>query len=77
LAITSPVRLAMPVMLPPGRARLSTRPSAIGSSPSLKTIGMVVDAALAANAAEALGMATITATPLRARSAASAGSRSG
>ena len=41
----------MPVTLPPGRLRLATRPASTGSSPMLKTIGMVVVAALAASAA--------------------------
>jgi hypothetical protein len=36
------------VALPPGRARLATRPSVIGSPPTPKTIGIVVVAALAA-----------------------------
>ena len=40
----------IPVRLPPGRARLATRPSLTGSSPTTKTIGIVVVAALAANA---------------------------
>ena len=40
-----------PVMLPPGRLRLATRPSLTGSAPATKTIGTVVVAALAAAAA--------------------------
>ena len=40
-----------PVALPPGRARLATRPSLTGSSAELKTIGIVVVADLAARAA--------------------------
>ena len=39
----------MPVALPPGRARLATRPSLTGSSPTMNTIGIVVVAALAAS----------------------------
>src|SRR5262249_19716694 len=39
-----------PVALPPGRARLATRPSLTGSVPTPKTIGIVVVAALAARA---------------------------
>src|SRR5262245_56401529 len=47
-----------PVMLPPGRFRLATRPSWTGSKPMLKTIGIVVVAALAASAvAELRGVA--------------------
>ena len=41
----------IPVRLPPGRARLATSPSSTGSSPTMKTIGIVVVAALAASAA--------------------------
>jgi hypothetical protein len=37
-----------PVMLPPGRLRLVTRPVAIGSPPLTNTIAMVEVAALAA-----------------------------
>ena len=51
-----------PVRLPPGRARLATRPSLTGSSPTVKTTGIVVVAALAANAAGGPPLATITAT---------------
>ena len=42
------LRKLMPVRLPPGRARLATRPSLTGSSPTTKTMGIVVVAALAA-----------------------------
>src|ERR1035437_8411238 len=37
LATTSEVKKLMPVALPPGRARLATRPSRTGSSPTPKT----------------------------------------
>src|SRR6266478_3918410 len=40
----------IPVRLPPGRARLATRPSLTGSSLTVKTMGIVVVAAFAANA---------------------------
>ena len=63
-----------PVILPPGRLRLVTRPLAIGSPPLMNTIGMVEVAARAARM-ETFGP-TITATCRCARSAASAGSRS-
>ena len=66
----------IPVRLPPGRARLATRPSLTGSSPTTKTMGIVVVAALAANAAAVLPVVAITATCRRTNSAASAGSRS-
>jgi hypothetical protein len=42
--------LVNPVMFPPGRARLSTRPAATGSAPLKKTIGTVLVAFLAARA---------------------------
>jgi hypothetical protein len=35
----------IPVRLPPGRARLATKPSPTGSSPETKTMGIVVVAA--------------------------------
>jgi hypothetical protein len=40
-----------PVRLPPGQARLATRPNATGSLMALKTIGIVEVAFFAANAA--------------------------
>jgi hypothetical protein len=40
----------MPVTLPPGRLRLSTRPAVIGSPPISKAIGIVEVARLAASA---------------------------
>src|SRR5262249_19951344 len=40
-------RKLTPVMLPPGRFRLSTRPILIGSPPTVKTIGIVVVVVLA------------------------------
>src|SRR6516162_3663920 len=46
--------MAMPVRLPAGRLRLATRPSATGSLPMLKTMGMLCVAALAASADDAL-----------------------
>jgi hypothetical protein len=44
------VKKFMPVALPPGRARLATRPNFTGSPPTAKTIGIVWVAALAASA---------------------------
>ena len=41
----------IPVMFPPGRARLSTSPTAIGSDTLKKTMGIVLVAFLAARAA--------------------------
>src|SRR5262245_46654292 len=51
LVATSATKKLIPVALPPGRARLATRPNLTGSSPTPKTIGIVVVAALAASAA--------------------------
>src|SRR5262249_51095639 len=62
--------------VPPGRARLATKPNLTGSSPTLKTIGMVVVAALATWAARLPSGVAITATRRRTRSAMSAGRRS-
>jgi hypothetical protein len=73
-AANSTVKKLIPVKLPPGRARLTTRPSLTGSSPTSKTIGIVVVAALAANAELLPSTAAITATRRRTNSAASAGS---
>jgi hypothetical protein len=64
----------MPVALPPGRARLDTRPSFTGSSPTPNTIGIVVVAALAALAATVPPGVAIKATRRRTRSAVSVGS---
>ena len=51
LATSSAAKKLTPVALPPGRARLATRPSLTGSSPTPNTIGIVAVAALAAIAA--------------------------
>ena len=74
LAATSARKKLMPVALPPGRARLATRPILTGSAPTPKTIGIVVVAALAASAAGLLPGVAITATWRRMRSAMSDGS---
>ena len=58
--MTSTVVKVTPVTLPPGRLRLATKPVLIGSAPTTKTTGVVVDAALAACAA--VLWPTITAT---------------
>jgi hypothetical protein len=75
-AANSLAKKLTPVRLPPGRARLATRPSLTGSSPTLKTIGIVVVADLAANDEPPPPTAAITATRRRTKSVASAGSRS-
>jgi hypothetical protein len=41
-AVSSVMKELIPVALPPGRARLATRPSRTGSSLETKTIGIVV-----------------------------------
>ena len=61
--------------LPPGRARLATRPSWTGSSATAKTMGIVVVAALAAKAEGVPPVTAMTATCRRTNWAASAGSR--
>jgi hypothetical protein len=66
LRVNSPLKKLIPVRLPSGRARLATRPLATGSAATKKTIGMVVVAALAANAAALLPV-EITATRRRMR----------
>jgi hypothetical protein len=53
-----------PVTFPPGRLKLATRPSLMGSPPVKKTIGIVAVAALAARAA-LLAIAKITTTCCR------------
>src|SRR5262249_24166698 len=65
-----------PRQIAPGRARLATRPSPTGSWATMKTVGIVVVAALAANVTVGPPDATITATCRRTSSAASTGSRS-
>src|SRR6516162_11017912 len=47
----SACKLAMPVTFAPGRFRLATSPTATGSPPALKTMGMVEVAAFATCAA--------------------------
>jgi hypothetical protein len=54
----------MAVTFPPGRLKLATRPSLMGSPPVKKTIGIVAVAALAARAA-LLAIAKITTTCCR------------
>ena len=71
---SSGCRTDCPVMLPPGRARLATRPLPTGSSTPTITMGIVVVASLAASAA---GVAYSADVPWRrTNSAARAGNRS-
>ena len=74
-AANSPLRRLIPDRLPPGLARLATRPSRTGSSGAMKTMGIVVVAAFAAKAG-GLFAAAITATRLLTNSSAIAGNRS-
>src|SRR5215472_9778063 len=69
------VQLGYACDIPPGRFKLPTRPSRIGSEAVSKTIGVTAVAALAAMAAAVL-VAAITATCRLTRSAAMPGSRS-
>ena len=75
LVFSSVAKLENPVTLPPGRARLATRPSPTGSAAFAITMGMVVVAFFAANAGGP-PVATIRSTLRRTRSAASSGRRS-
>jgi hypothetical protein len=61
--------LVIPVMFPPGRARLSTSPDATGSPTFKKTMGIVLAAFLAATAAD-VEDATSTSTLRRTNSSA-------
>ena len=69
-------KMLKPVRLPPGRARLATRPAATRSPPPKKTIGIVEVASFAAAVPRQPPLATITSTLRLTRSAANAGSRS-
>src|SRR5258708_27172510 len=66
------VNKVTPVTLPPGRLKLLTRPSPTGSPPIPHTSGIVAAADFAASAEPSPPAATITATCLLTRSAASA-----
>jgi hypothetical protein len=70
------VTLDNPVTLPPGRAKLLTSPSAIGSPTTPNTIGTVVVACLAARAATVPPAVRMTSTLRATSSAARTGSRS-
>src|SRR5262245_39894730 len=62
LAISSVERQVTPVMLPPGRFKLATRPNSTGSPPIENTIGIDMVAALPASAAGVATGATIALT---------------
>jgi len=68
--------MVKPVRLPPGRAKLVTKPSPTTSPPPKKTIGIVEVALFAANIPAEPPPAAITSTWRLTRSAANAGSRS-
>src|SRR5262249_42209162 len=74
-AANSAEKKLIPVMFPPGRLSVATRPSFTGSEAVAKTIGIVVVAALAASVAGVPPVA-ITATLRRTNSATSSGNRS-
>src|SRR5262249_15038693 len=74
LGISSVDMRLTPGRLPPGRARLATRPISTGS-PTLKAIGMVEVAVFAASDG-GVPLVTITSTPWTRRSAANAADRS-
>ena len=61
-ATSSALSKVAPVMFPPGRLKLATRPIATGSAALMKTIGIVVVADFAANAEAGLPPAAITDT---------------
>ena len=61
-ASTAVISILTPVALPPGLAKLSTRPSLIGSTPLINTSGIVFVTALTASAVTGPPTAAITAT---------------
>ena len=67
LPISSGCWIEIPVTLPPGRAKLETRPALTGSNATAKTIGMVVIACF--STAAAFPYVTITSTCRRRNSA--------
>ena len=50
-SMRSELSAVTPVMLPPGRGRLATKPSATGSTPTIMTMGLLLVARLAARIA--------------------------
>ena len=73
--LISGARVDKPVIFPPGRARLATKPLPTGSSSNVMTIGIVEVAPLAGPVAVG-PLVTMASTLSRTSSAASAGSRS-
>jgi hypothetical protein len=76
LGVNSSMRKLTPVRLPPGRARLATRPAATGSPPIMETIGIVEVALFAASDERSPPLAAIPSTLRPTGSAANAGRRS-
>src|SRR5262249_21522332 len=76
LVFRSAAKDESPVTLPPGRARLATRPSATGSTEVASTMGMALVAPFAANGVRPPPETTIRSTLRRTSSAASSGMRS-
>ncbi len=74
-ALSSGLKMLDPVIFPPGRARLATKPNATGSPLVTMTIGIVVVAFLAARIAGDPAV-SMTSTLRRTNSAANSGSRS-
>jgi hypothetical protein len=75
-APSSTAKKLIPVMLPPGRAKLATTPAETGSSPIAKTIGIVEVTPFAASAETMPPVVAITFAWRAAKSPAKAGSRS-
>src|SRR6516165_9685476 len=75
LGASSATIIVTPVRLPPGRAKLATRPRSTGSEPLMNTTG-IVGVASFATLAEGIASAAITSTLRPTRSAANAGSSS-
>jgi hypothetical protein len=75
-SLNSTVKLLIPVMFPPGRARLETRPVSTRFVPATTTMGIVVVSCLAARVA-GFPWVTIMSTLSLTISAARMGSRSG
>ena len=76
LAPSNRWKLVTPVAFPPGRLRLATKPVCTGSAPTLKTIGIVLVASVAAFAESSPPLVTMMETCRRTNSSASFCARS-
>jgi len=74
-AISSALSKVAPVIFPPGRLKLATKPIATGSEAFMKTIGIVTVADFAAKAEAGLPPAAMTETWRRTNSATNVGKR--